>query len=102
MWEWLEVHENLTGHFLSEITYDHSPIYLGLFANVPPTWQTSGRIYFIDTTNTDDLLLGTENIFFNLAHRAEFAFNNNYKILVKPPKYLGAYTLKIGTNVIVP
>lgn len=102
MWEWLEVYENLSGHFLSELSYDHSPVYIGIFANVPATWQTSGRIYFIDSTGPDDLLLGTENVFFNLAHRAEFTFNNNYKILIKPPKYLGTYALKIGADTTSP
>lgn len=99
MWEWLEVHENLQGNYLSELAYNHSPIYLGLFADIPDTWQMAGRIYFIDTTNNENLLLGTENIFFNMVHKAEFTFTNNYNILFKPQKYLDGYILKIGTNI---
>lgn len=99
MREWFAEYTNISGIFQEVQPLTHSPIYLGLFAPVPPTWNIAGRIYFVDSISSNErLLLGTEEIFFNMVHRAEFGFENGYNIIFVPVRYLKLYTVKLGKD----
>ena len=99
MREWFAEYTNISGIFQEVQTLAHSPIYFGLFASVPTTWNIAGRVYFVDSIgNNERLLLGTEEIFFNMVHRAEFAFENSYNIIFAPVRYLKIYTAKLGKD----
>ena len=98
MREWIAEYQ-LEGIFTEMQILDHSPIYIGLFADVPATWNVAGRIYFVDSLLDEKLLLGTEQLFFNMVHKAEFAFDTGYNIIFVPVRYLGEYVIKLGKNI---
>lgn len=95
MREWFAEYTNISGIFQEVQTLTHSPLYFGLFAEVPPTWNIAGRIYFVDSLGSEKLLLGTSQIYFNMVHWAAGP-PTEYNIIFNPVKYLKIYTIKLG------
>lgn len=101
MWEWIDEYQNISGIFQEVKPLHHSPVYFGLFAPVPASWNIAGRIYFVNALAGERLLLGTEEIFYNMVHRAVFDFdiNTGFHIIFNPVRYLKSYTVKIGKDI---
>lgn len=94
---WLEYTKEGGGRVEIENTLTFKPVYVGVFATVPLTWNTAGRIYFYSPNPLGNLLIGTEYIYFNYFHQANLMFPaGGYKIVFQPVKYLKNYTIKIG------
>jgi hypothetical protein len=95
MWEWFAEYQNISGIFQEVQPLTHSPIYIGLFAEVPSTWNIAGRIYFVDSLGSERLLLGTSQIYFNMVHWGAGP-PTGYNIIFVPVRYLKIYTIKLG------
>lgn len=96
MREWFAEYNNISGNFQEVQTLTHSPIYIGLFAQVPSTWNIAGRVYFVDSLGPERLLLGTSQLYFNMVHWGVGPPSGGYNIIFVPVKYLKIYTIKLG------
>lgn len=93
---WLEYNQ-IKGGRLQVDSVTFNPIYLGIFSEVPLTWNIAGRVYFYALIDDNKLLLGTDNVYFNYFHKAIFDHpTSGYSVLFQPVKYLSSYTIKIG------
>lgn len=93
---WLE-YEKPGGRLLIDNLLDFNPVFVGIFATVPLTWNTAGRIYFFVPNAEGNILLGTDYIYLNYFHQAKLSLaHGNYQVLFQPVKYLKNYTIKIG------
>lgn len=94
---WLEYEQITRGErvLINSVTFN--PVFVGIFSEVPLTWNIAGRIYFYATIDGSQLLLGTDNVYFNYFHKATFNYpTSGYSILFQPVKYLSSYVIKIG------
>lgn len=98
MREWFAEYQNISGIFQEVQTLTHSPIYFGLFAQVPSTWHLAGRLYLVDSLGSEKLLLGTSEIYFNMVHWGEGPPGIGYNIIFVPVRYLKIYTVKLGKD----
>jgi hypothetical protein len=95
---WLE-YTKPSGRVIIDNLMTFSPVFVGIFADVPDTWNTAGRIYFFSPKPEGKLLLGTEFIYLNYFHQAIFQFpGEGYNVVFQPVNYLRNYTIKIGHN----
>lgn len=93
---WLE-YTKPNGRVIVDNLLDFNPIWVGIFADVPTTWNTAGRIYFYVPNPNGNILLGTDYIYLNYFHQAKPSLSQGrYQVLFQPVKYLKNYTIKIG------
>lgn len=98
MKQWISQTLNISGKLTLPDIFSAPVIYIKVTAPTPDTWQLAGNIYFMDAVDPDNLLVLASEIFLNMTQVFTFPPGQQCKIVFRPVRYLGNYSLEIGVS----